>query len=92
MMVIIDPIHMDTLRKIFPEIDEEKIEVFTLFAYGMSNKDISDLKSKTPQAISKVLRELCDRFGVSSRDALKAVYAIRFGLYTHLSFYLTIQE
>ncbi|SUG44897.1 TraJ protein [Salmonella enterica subsp. arizonae] len=35
-MVIIDPIRMEILRKIFPEINDVKIEVFTLFAFGMS--------------------------------------------------------
>lgn len=85
-MVIIDPIHMDALRKIFPEISDAKVEVFTLFVYGMTCKDIAKLKEVSVQAVTKVLRELCDVYGVSNLDVLKAVYAIRLDLYMHLDF------
>lgn len=85
-MAIIDPNCIVKLRKVFPEISESKIEVFTLFVYGMACKDIARLKNVSPQAISKVLREICSMYGVSKLDVLKSVYAIRLDLYTHLNF------
>ncbi|MCL6746904.1 conjugal transfer protein TraJ [Kosakonia sp. R1.Fl] len=83
-MVIIDRIYITQLRKIFPEISDAKIEVFTLFVYGMTRKDIANLKGVSVQAVSKALRELCDVYGVSKHDVLKTVYAIRLDLYNHL--------
>ncbi|MFH8136392.1 helix-turn-helix transcriptional regulator [Pantoea osteomyelitidis] len=85
-MVIIDPSYTVHLRKIFPEISESKIEIFTLFVYGMTCKDIAKLKGVSPQAVSKVLREICNMYGVTNLDMLKSVYAIRLDLYTHLNF------
>lgn len=85
-MVIIDPSYIVQLRKIFPEINESKIEIFTLFVYGMTCKDIARYKEVSPQAVSKVLRELCGMYGVSKLDVLKTVYVIRLDLYTHLKF------
>lgn len=85
-MVIIDPSYIGQLSKIFPEIKESRIEIFTLFVYGMTCKDIAKLKKISPQAVSKVLRELCCMYKVSSLDVLKSVYAIRLDLYTHLNF------
>ena len=40
-MVIINPIFMSKLSKIFPEISDQKIEILTFFVYGMSTKDIA---------------------------------------------------
>ncbi|HCT7898576.1 TPA: conjugal transfer protein TraJ [Enterobacter cloacae] len=85
-MVIIDPSYIAQLSKIFPEISEPKIEIFTLSVYGMTCKDIAKLKSVSPQAVSKILREICGMYGVSNLDALKSVYSIRLDLYKHLNF------
>ncbi|MDZ7320167.1 conjugal transfer protein TraJ [Kosakonia sacchari] len=83
-MVIIDPIYITHLRKIFPEISEAKLEVLTLFVYGMARKNIATLKGVSVQAVSKSLRELCDIYGVSNHDGLKTIYAIRLDLHNHL--------
>lgn len=85
-MAIIDPIYIMQLRKIFPEISDAKIAVFTLFVYGMTCKDIAKMKNVSVQSVTKVLRELCDVYGVSNLDVLKTIYAIRLDLYTHLDF------
>lgn len=89
-MAIVDPIHMLVLRKVFPEINQIKIEVFTLFAYGMSIKDIAAFRGTSVQSVSKLLRELCELYQVASVDALKAVFATRLNLYTHISFHLEV--
>ncbi|ECM2711864.1 conjugal transfer protein TraJ [Escherichia coli] len=85
-MVIIDPIFMSKLSKIFPEISIQKIEVLTFFVYGMSTKDIAYYKGVSVQAISKSLRELCDVYAVPTADMLKTVYTVRLDLFNHLHF------
>ena len=40
-MVIIDPIFMAELRKVFPVVSDNKIEIVTYFVYGMTCKDIA---------------------------------------------------
>ena len=52
-MVIINPIFMSKLSKIFPEISDQKIEILTFFVYGMSTKDIAYYKGVSVQAIPK---------------------------------------
>lgn len=59
-MAIIDPIRMEILRKVFPEINDIKIEVFTLFAFGMTIREISVYRNTTHQAVYKTLKELCE--------------------------------
>ncbi|MEI1466323.1 conjugal transfer protein TraJ [Escherichia coli] len=55
-MAIIDPIRMEILRKVFPEINDIKIEVFTLFAFGMTIREISVYRNTTHQAVYKTLK------------------------------------
>lgn len=83
-MVIIDPIRMTILRKIFPEINDVKIEVFTLFSFGMTIREISDYRETTTQAVYKVLRELCEQYSSPSNEALKTLYITRLSLYSLL--------
>lgn len=87
-MVIINPIYMSKLSKIFPEISNQKIEVLTYFVYGMSIKDIAYYKGVSVQAVSKNLRELCDVYAVPTADMLKTVYSVRLDLFNHLHFSL----
>lgn len=85
-MVIINPIFMSKLCKVFPEISGQKIEILTFFVYGMSTKDIAYYKGVSVQAISKHLRELCDVYAVPTADMLKTVYTVRLDLFNHLHF------
>lgn len=85
-MVIINPIFMSKLSKIFPEISDQKIEILTFFVYGMSTTDIAYYKGVSVQAISKNLRELCEVYAVPTTDMLKTVYTVRLDLYNHLRF------
>ena len=52
-MVIINPIFMSKLSKIFPEISDQKIEILTFFVYGMSTKDIAYYKGVSVQPYPK---------------------------------------
>ena len=83
-MVIIDPSVMAELRKVFPRVSDNKIEIVTYFVYGMTCKDIAFHKGVSHQAVSKVLREFCEMYNISKLDMVKAVYAVRLELYKHL--------
>lgn len=67
-MVIIDPIRMEILHKVFPEVNDAQVEVFTLFAFGMTVREISDYRNTKPQAVYKTLKELCTQYGVVSEN------------------------
>lgn len=83
-MIIIDPIFMAELRKVFPNFSDNKIETVTYFVYGMTCKDIAYHKGISHQAVSKVLREFGEVYNISKLDMVKVVYAIRLELYKHL--------
>lgn len=90
-MVIIDPIRMEILRKIFPEINDVKIEVFTLFAFGMDIREISDYRNTTTQAVYKTLKELCEQYSSPSNEALKTLYITRLALHSFLELRIELQ-
>lgn len=83
-MVIIDPIRMEILSKVFPEINDVKVEVLTLFAFGMTVREISDYRNTTPQSVYKTLKELCTQYGAPSNEALKTLYITRLALHSFL--------
>lgn len=83
-MAIIDPIRMEILRKVFPEINDIKIEVFTLFAFGMTIREIYVYRNTTHQAVYKTLKELCDQYNSPSNEALKTLYITRLALHSFL--------
>lgn len=83
-MNIIDPIRMETLRKIFPEINDVKIEVFTLFAFGMAIREISAYRNTTSQAVYKTLKELCEQYSSPSNESLKTLYITRLALHSFI--------
>lgn len=83
-MVIIDPIRMEILRNIFPEVNDVKIEVLTLFTFGMTAREISAYRSTTAQAVYKTLKELCEQYSLPSNEALKTLYITRLMLHSLL--------
>lgn len=91
-MVIIDPIRMEHLRKIFPEINDIKIEVFTLFAFGMAIREISGYRNTTTQAVYKTLKELCEKYSSPSNEALKTLYITRLALHSFLELRIELQS
>ncbi|HCM1918479.1 TPA: conjugal transfer protein TraJ [Salmonella enterica subsp. salamae serovar 28:r:e,n,z15] len=91
-MVIIDPIRMGILRKVFPEINEVKVEVFTLFAFGMTVREISDYRNTTPQSVYKTLKELCAQYSALSNESLKTLYITRLVLHSFLDLRIELQS
>ena len=72
-MAIIDPIRMEILRKVFPEI-----------AFGMTIREISVYRNTTHQAVYKTLKELCEQYNSPSNEALKTLYITRLALHSFL--------
>jgi len=82
---------MEILRKIFPEVNDIKIEVFTLFAFGMSIREIAAYRRTTSQAVYKTLKELCGHYSSPSNEALKTLYITRLALHTLLELRIELQ-
>jgi hypothetical protein len=91
-MILIDPIRMDILRKIFPEINDTKIEIITLFAFGMAIKEISNYRNTTTQAVYKALKEMCGIYSSPSNESLKTLYITRLTLHSFLELRIELQQ
>lgn len=76
-MVIIDPIHMDTLRKLFPELSEKKLEIVVLYAYGMTKKEIAAYKEIHERSVLRALSEAGKDFGASNAESIRLIVFTR---------------
>ncbi|MFS1539791.1 MAG: transcriptional regulator [Candidatus Phlomobacter fragariae] len=80
-MRIFDPIEYPESRNLFPELTPVQFETSLLFAFGLSQKKISVLRSVNYRLIKRKISKAKSKFETNSLTGLLTIFHVRLVLF-----------
>lgn len=69
--------NLSNCHKLFPELTVWQLEIIILYSSGLTQKEISDIKNISKQAVSKALNESKDRYHLETIQSIRSVFIAR---------------
>ncbi|MFS1537729.1 MAG: transcriptional regulator [Candidatus Phlomobacter fragariae] len=80
-MRIFDPTEYPESRNLFPELTPVQFETSLLFAFGLSQKEISVLRSVNYRLVKREIAEAKSKFETNSLTGLLTIFHVRLVLF-----------
>ena len=68
---------LEIYKEIFPELTKDQIEIVTLLAMGVTEKNIADMRYVTHDTIKKTILLIKKKYDVESKPSLLSVFQVK---------------
>jgi DNA-binding CsgD family transcriptional regulator len=81
-MAVFDPTQFSAVRNVFPELSNVQFETTVLYAIGLSQKEIADMRGVSLTSAKRTLETAREQYSLSSLSCLRSIFHVR--LFLHL--------